>query len=144
MLDVKKTEEWAFFFIFFGGILLAVNAIIGLILVIGIGVVPLVHESFFFLDGLGLFVFVDEIWADILGGILNILVGLIGLICGLKLFLKPFFNFITKIDVAIIGLFMIFVGILTFTLPGLLLTVGGIYCFIYRLTVDGAKNPKAK
>jgi len=139
MLELKKTEEWAFFFLFLGGILLVVNSIIGAFIYAFDGANPLMP----FLDGFGFFTYVTPN-LHYLGMALNILFGLLAFFAGLKLFFKPFYNLLTKIDVAIVGLLMIFLGIGSFTLVGLFLTVGGIYCFIYRLSVEGANNRTAK
>ena len=139
MLELKKTEEWAFFFLFIGGNLLIANAIFGIIIHYVTGLVEM-H----FLDGQGLFVFVGQNFAFPLGASLNILIGIFALLCGLKLFINPIRNFITKIDIALIGVIMFVLGAVSFSLPGGLLMVAGVYCFLYRLTVEGANNPTAK
>ncbi|MGC9779031.1 MAG: hypothetical protein HZR80_07295 [Candidatus Heimdallarchaeota archaeon] len=139
MLEIKKTEEWAFFFFFIGGALLIANAIVGLI----IGLIQ--TENLNFLDGIGFFVYAGySTWSTVVGAVVNILIGALALIAGLKIFINAIFNIMIKIDVAIVGLVLFILGIASFTLPGFLLVVGGIYCFVYRLTVDGANNPKAK
>ncbi len=138
MLELKKQEDWAFFFLFLGGNLLIVNAIIGFI----------VHyttaATMHFLDGQGLFVFNIQDFAFPLGASLNIVFGLLALFLGLKLFIVPLRNFVTKIDIAIVGFIMFILGVVSFSLPGGLLIVAGIYCILYRLTVPGANNPTAK
>ncbi|HUU79248.1 MAG TPA: hypothetical protein VMX55_12960 [candidate division Zixibacteria bacterium] len=142
MLEINKTEDWGFFFFFIGGNLIIFNAIIGFIIKFVEG------SSMYFLDGFGLFDFVpagsSTNWPFILGGILNILVGIIALLAGLKIFTQVFYNIMTKIDVAITGLILMFLGLGSFTTGGLLLVIGGIYCFIFRLTVEGANNRKGK
>ncbi|MCF2143472.1 MAG: hypothetical protein ACTSXO_00335 [Candidatus Heimdallarchaeota archaeon] len=139
MLELKKTEEWAFFFLFFGGILLVVNSILGAFIYAFSATNPLMP----FLDGFGFFTFLTPN-LHYIGMALNIVIGLLAFFSGLKLFFKPFYNLLTKIDVAITGIIMIFLGIGSYTLVGLLLTVGGIYCFIYRLSVEGANNKTAR
>ena len=140
MLSISKTEEWAFFFFFIGGNIIIFNAIVGFIVKFVAG------PSMYFLDGFGLFDFavtgVGVNWPFIVGGIINILIGIIALLAGLKIFVKVFYDFMIKIDVAVTGLVLMFLGLGTFTIGGLLLVVGGIYCFIFRLTVEGANNPK--
>lgn len=138
MLELKKTEEWAFFFFFFGGNLLIFNAIIGLI----VGLVE--NLSMFFLDGSGWFVFSGATWGLITGTVINMVFGILALLVGLKLFFLPFRNFLTKIDLALTGFIMMIIGFATFTTAGLILVVGGIYCFIYRFTIEGANNPKGQ
>ncbi|NHJ48237.1 MAG: hypothetical protein FK733_10665 [Asgard group archaeon] len=140
MLELKKTEEWAFFFLFIGGNLLIVNAIIGMIVY---GVDTATDYIMPFLDGAGLFTFLDLPWFYI-GAAINILIGLLALFLGLKLFIKPFWNFITKIDLMIIALIMFILGIGSFSLPGYLFVVSAIYCVVYRTTPEGANNPKGK
>lgn len=139
MLELKKTEEWAFFFFFFGGNLLIFNAIIGLI-------VGLVNNNLtmFFLDGSGWFVFAGATWGLITGTVINMVFGILALLVGLKLFFLPFRNFLTKLDLALTGFIIMLIGFASFTTAGLLLVVGGIYCFIYRFTVEGANNPKGQ
>lgn len=140
MLEINKTEDWAFFFFFVGGNMMIFNAIIGFIIAFVEG------STMYFLDGFGLFEFISTTGSDwnlILGGIITILIGLIAVLAGLKLFLKPFWTFMTKIDLAIVGLVLLIFGAGSFTTGGILLFIGGIYCFIYRLTVEGANNPKA-
>ncbi|MHA1211010.1 MAG: hypothetical protein ACTSSH_00985 [Candidatus Heimdallarchaeota archaeon] len=140
MLELKKTDEWAFFFLFIGGITLTVNTIIGSIIFAVRG------QLMIFLDGFGLFSLYHPVFdtaKHYAGTAVNIVFGLVALMFGLKLFIKPFYAFISKIDLAIVGLIGIFIGLASCTLPGLLLVVGGIYCFIYRLTLEGAQNPKA-
>ncbi|TET29983.1 MAG: hypothetical protein E3J70_05760 [Candidatus Heimdallarchaeota archaeon] len=139
MLELKKTEEWAFFFLFIGGNLLIANAIIGIVVHYVTGQVEM-H----LLDGQGLFVFAVQNFAFPLGASLNIIIGILALLCGLKLFINPIRNFISKIDMAIIGIMMFILGAISFSLPGGLLMVAGVYCFLYRLTVQGANNPTAK
>ena len=139
MLELKKTEDWAFFFLFFGGILLIANAIFGFIVHYTTGL-TVMH----FLDGQGLFVFNGQNFAFPLGASINIFIGLLALFLGLKLFFIPFRNFITKIDIAIIGFVIFILGAISFSLPGGLLMVAGVYCILYRLTVIGANNPTAK
>lgn len=139
MLELKKTEDWAFFFLFFGGILLIANAIFGFI----------VHYTtnladMHFLDGEGLFVFGGQDFAFPLGASINIIIGILALFLGLKLFIVPLRNFISKLDLAIIGFVMFILGAISFSLPGGLLMVAGVYCILYRLTVTGANNPTAK
>lgn len=138
MIEVKRTEDWAFFFLFFGGNLVIFNAIVGLIIALVQG------NTMLFLDGLGYFEFIGAQWGLIVGGTLNIIIGILALLSGLKLFTTAFRNILTKIDVAIVGLVFIILGAGTFTTGGLILVVAGIYCFIYRLTIEGANNPKAK
>lgn len=138
MLELKKTEDWAFFFFFFGGNLLIFNAIIGLI----IGSTQSLY--LYFLDGSGWFVFIGEPWAGYAGTIINMVFGILALLVGLKLFFKPFRDFLVKIDLALIGIILMIIGLASFTTAGLILVVGGIYCFIYRLTVEGANNPKGQ
>ena len=140
MLEIKKTEDWAFFFFFVGGNMMIFNAIIGFIIAFVVG------ETMFFLDGFGFFKFLYTAgtnWPLILGGILNIVFGIVALLAGLKIFVEPFWIFMTKIDLAITGLVLMILGIGSFTTGGLLLFIGGVYCFIYRLTVEGANDPKA-
>ncbi|NHJ86915.1 MAG: hypothetical protein FK734_15740 [Asgard group archaeon] len=137
-MEIKKKEEWAVFFIFFGGILLIANSIFGLI----VGLVMNLQMPF--LDGVGWLTFKTQTWAYSLGGSLNILFGIVGLLIGLKLFSKIFYNILVKIDLAIIGIVVFIFGLASFSIPGLIMAVGGIYCFIYRLTVEGANNPMAK
>jgi len=139
MLELKKTEEWAFFFLFLGGILLIANAIFGFIVHYVTGLVDM-H----FLDGQGLFVFNVLDFAFPLGASINIIIGILALLCGLKLFIIPIRNFISKIDLAIIGFVIFILGAISFSLPGGLLMVAGVYCILYRLTVQGANNPTAK
>ena len=140
MLEINKTDDWAFFFFFVGGIMMIFNAIVGFIIAFVEG------STMYFLDGFGLFAFISTSGSDwnlILGGIFNILIGIVAILVGLKLFLLPFRTFMTKIDLAITGLVLLILGAASFTTGGLMLFVGGIYCFIYRLTVEGANNPKA-
>jgi hypothetical protein len=138
MLELKKTEEWAFFFLFIGGNILIVNAIVGMI------IYAVKDTTMPFLDGFGLFnLTANQPWYYV-GAAINIFIGLIALFVGLKLFIKPFRDFITKIDMIIIFLVMFILGIGSFTLPGYLLVVGAIYCFLYRITPEGANNPKGK
>lgn len=137
MLEIKKKVDWAFFFLFLGGILLIVNTILGSI------IFAVRDQQMVFMDGFGLFSLYTEYPKQYAGTGVNLFIGLLALIVGLRLFLKPFYAFISKIDVAIIGLVMIFLGIGCFTFVGLFLVIGGIYCFLYRITLDGAKNPKA-
>lgn len=140
MLEINKTEDWAFFFFFVGGNMMVFNAIIGFIIAFVEG------STMYFLDGFGLFAFITTTGSDwnlILGGIITILIGIIAILIGLKLFLVPFRTFMTKIDLAITGLVLLILGAGSFSTGGLLLFIGGIYCFIYRLTVEGANNPKA-
>jgi hypothetical protein len=141
MLELKKTEEWAFFFLFIGGNLLVVNAIIGMIIY---GVDTITDYIMPFLDGAGLFSLNGTDAMFYAGGAVNIVIGLFALFLGLKLFIEPLRNFITKIDMIIVFLIMFLLGIGSFTLPGYLLVVGAIYCFLYRITPDGANNPKGK
>lgn len=140
MLEIKKTEEWAFFFFFIGGNLMVFNTIVGFIIAFVEG------STMYFLDGFGFFEFITTTgssWNLILGGVLNIVFGILAILVGLKIFLEPFRLFLIKIDLAITGLVLMILGAISFTTGGLLLFIGGIYCFIYRLTVEGAKNPKA-
>ena len=139
MLELKKTEDWAFFFLYFGGILLIANAIFGFIVHYTTGLTDM-H----FLDGQGLLVFGGQPFAFPLGASMNIIIGLLALFLGLKLFFVPFRNFISKIDLAIVGFIMFLLGAISFSLPGGLLMVAGVYCILYRLTVIGANNPTAK
>lgn len=138
MLELKKTEDWSFFFLFIGGNLLIVNAILGLI------IYSVKDVTMSFLDGFGLFNLTNNPTWYYVGAAINILVGLIALFLGLKIFIKPFWNFITKIDMIIVFLVMFILGIGSFTLPGYFLVVGAIYCFLYRITPEGANNPKGK
>ncbi|NHJ32418.1 MAG: hypothetical protein FK732_06120 [Asgard group archaeon] len=138
-MELKKTEDWAFFFLFLGGILLIANAIFGFIVHYTTGL-----TAMHFLDGQGLFVFNVQDWAFPLGASINIVIGLLALFLGLKLFIVPFRNFITKIDIAIVGFVIFILGAISFSLPGGLLMVAGVYCILYRLTVTGANNPTAK
>ena len=137
MLKLNKTEEWAFFFFFFGGNLLIFNAIMGLIL----GLVLSVNMAF--LDGSGWFFFLGGNEGIIAGTIVNMVFGILALLVGLKLFFKPFRDFLIKLDLALIGLILMIIGFASCSTAGLILIVGGVYCFIYRLTVEGANNPKA-
>ena len=138
MLQINKKEEWAFFFLFIGGAMLIANAIVGLIIGLVVG------DNLFFVDGIGFFVFGGPSNGFTIGGaVINILFGALALVAGLKIFVNAIFNIMIKIDVAIVGLVMLLLGLASFTLPGLLLVVGAIYCFIYRFTVEGANNPKA-
>ncbi|MHA1555355.1 MAG: hypothetical protein ACTSPM_00315 [Candidatus Heimdallarchaeota archaeon] len=140
MLEINKTEDWAFFFFFVGGNMMIFNAIIGFIIAFVEG------STMYFLDGFGFFEFITTSGSDwnlILGGIVTILIGIVAILAGLKIFLLPFRTFMTKIDLAITGLVLLILGAASFTTGGLLLFIGGVYCFIYRLTVEGANNPKA-
>jgi len=139
MLELKKTEDWAFFFLFFGGILLIANAIVGFIVHYTTGLADM-H----FLDGQGLFVFGGQDFAFPLGASINIIIGILALLFGLKLFIIPIRNFVSKIDLAIIGFIIFILGAISFSLAGGLLMVAGVYCILYRLTVIGANNPTAK
>ena len=136
MLELNKKEDWAFFFLFIGGNLLIVNAILGMI------IYSVELDTMTFLDGFGLFTLRGESSWNYAGASINIVIGLIALFLGLKLFIKPFWNIITKIDMIIVFLIMFILGIGSFTLPGYLLVVGAIYCFLYRITPEGANNPK--
>ncbi|NHJ41026.1 MAG: hypothetical protein FK731_13425 [Asgard group archaeon] len=138
MLELNKTEEWAFFFLFIGGILVIVNALVGII------IFAVTTENMTFLDGFGLFSLTNEDTWLYVGASINIVIGLLALFFGLKLFIKPFWNIITKIDMIIVFLIMFIFGIGSFTLPGYLLVVGAVYCFLYRITPEGANNPKGK
>jgi hypothetical protein len=138
MLELKKTDEWAFFFFFFGGNLLIFNAIIGLI----VGLTQ--RTTMTLLDGSGWFIFYTGNGGLIAGTIINMVFGILALLVGLKLFFVPFRNFITKIDLALTGFIMMLIGFASFTTAGFILVVGGIYCFIYRFTVEGANNPKGQ
>ena len=101
MLELKKTEEWAFFLLFLGGILLLVNTLIGII-VFAATSTSLNTFYMHFLDGFGVFTFVaissgnDNI--VYLGAGINLAVGIIALLSGLKLFTKVFYNILTKIS----------------------------------------------
>jgi hypothetical protein len=138
MKEIKTTVEWAFFLWFIGGIILVLNAIFGLIF-------TLIYKTQIpIVDGTGFFVFSWQTWGIIVGSIFNLIIGFLALFSGLKLFSKPFYNLLTKIDVAVVSLVMIFLGLGTFTIGGLLLFAGGIFGFLYRLSIEGANNKKAK
>ena len=138
MLELNKTEDWGFFFFFFGGNLLLFNAILGMILGATLSL------SLPFLDGSGWFYFAGATWGGYVGASINIVFGILAILVGLKLFIVPFRNFMTKIDVALTGFIMMIIGFASFTTAGLILVVGGVYCFIYRFTVEGANNPKGQ
>ncbi|MEA2070997.1 MAG: hypothetical protein U9O98_06865 [Asgard group archaeon] len=138
MREIKTSDEWAFFLFFMGGILLILNAIAGLVIGIYEG------EDILILGGTGFFVFANQLWGIITGAIINLVIGILSFFAGLKLFAKPFWNIMTKIDVALTSLILMLLGLATFTLGGLIIFSGGVFGFLYRLSVKGANNPKAK
>lgn len=137
MVHLNTSDDFGFLFSFIGGIIIIVNAIVGLI------------ASFFanvadFIGGSGFLTFIDDTWGLYAGTAINIVIGLLCLLMGLKIFTKQAWKFMVQIDLLITGIVMIILGIISFGIGGILVIIGGILILVYRLSKQGEKNPYGK
>ena len=137
MVHLNTTDDFGFLFSFIGGLIIIVNAIVGLI------------TSFFtsvseFISGSGFLTFIDETWGLYAGTAINIVIGVLCLLMGLKIFSKRAWNFMVQIDLVITGIVMIIFGIISFGIGGILVIIGGILILVYRLSGQGNRNPYGK
>jgi hypothetical protein len=137
MVHLNTSDDFGFLFSFIGGLIIIVNAIVGLIM------------SFFsnvtdFIGGSGFLTFIDDTWGLYAGTAINIVIGLLCLLMGLKIFTKKAWKFMVQIDLLITGIVMIIFGIISFGIGGILVIIGGILILVYRLSRQGEKNPYGK
>ncbi|MHA1354639.1 MAG: hypothetical protein ACTSXA_04800 [Candidatus Heimdallarchaeota archaeon] len=137
MVHLNTTDDFGFLFSFIGGLIIIVNAVVGLVM------------SFFgniedFIGGSGFFTFINDTWGLYAGTALNIAIGLICLLMGLKIFTKRAWNFMVQIDLIITGIVMIILGVISFGIGGILVIIAGILILVYRLSRQGEKNHYGK
>jgi len=138
MAELKTTDDFGFLFSFIGGIVIVVNAIIGLIMRI------FSEISDLFINGVGLFPFISDTWGIYAGAAVNILIGIICILMGMKIFSKRAWKFMIQFDLIITGIVMIILGIISFGIGGVLVIIGGVLILVYRLSRQGEKNPRGK
>lgn len=138
MVELKTTDDFGFLFSFIGGIIILVNAIVGLIM----GIFSVTADLF--LNGIGFFPFIDETWGLYAGAAINIVIGVVCILMGLKIFTKSAYKFMIQFDLVITAIVMIILGVISFGLGGILVIIGGILILVYRLSSQGNRNPRGK
>jgi hypothetical protein len=138
MAELKTIDEFGFLFSFIGGIIIVVNAIAGLIM----GILSVTAD--FFINGIGFFPFIDETWGLYVGAAINIVIGIVCILMGLKIFTKSAYKFMIQFDLVITAIVMIILGVISFGIGGLLVIIGGIFILVYRLSSPGNRNPRGK
>jgi hypothetical protein len=138
MQQLKTADDWGFLLSFIGGIIIVVNAIVGMIFALSN------TTTNFFIGGSSFLGLIGETWGIILGTIITLVFGIICILIGMKLFSKKIWHSITKIDLIITAIILIVIGIICFGPGGLLVIIGGILCIIYRVSPAGERNPTGK
>ncbi len=137
MVHLNTTDDFGFLFSFIGGLIIIVNAIAGLIASFFLNVAD-------FISGSGFLTFINDTWGLYAGTAINIVIGVLCLLMGLKIFTKRAWNFMVQIDLIITGIVMIIFGIISFGIGGILVIIGGVLVLVYRLSRQGEKNPRGK
>lgn len=132
-INIETLDDYGFLFCYIGGVLVVVLAILGLIINLS---AP--QTIGWFLSGGGYLVLANEI----AGAVVSIVLGILAILLGLKLFWQKAWDIITKMDLIFSSLIMIVIGVITMSLGGIIVLVSGILVLIYRLLPEGKTNPK--
>lgn len=121
--EIKNYGDYGYFLAFLGGIITIVMTLVGVIVYEVEG-----YPQYFFI-GSGYI----TIFAPVAGIVISLLLGVIIILIGLKLFSKRIHKMFVNWDLLILAIFFILVGLVVLGIGGLLILTGGILLIMQRV-----------